>query len=197
MAERCEWCLGAEDYIDYHDNEWGRPMTDDRMMFEHLVLETFQAGLNWLMVLRKRDAFREVFYNMDIDRMARMGEDDVERLAQDPRIIRNRMKIRAAIHNANMAIKMRDEEGLGLSHYFWSWVDYQPIDHAYDGNGCLFAHTPLSDQISKDLKKRGFKFVGTTSIYAHLQAVGIVNDHIVTCPSYREVQNLGAQLEKP
>lgn len=197
MAERCNWCLGPEDYIAYHDDEWGRPMMDDCMMFEHLVLETFQAGLNWLMVLRKRDAFREVFYNMDVDRMATMDEEDVERLAHDPRIIRNRMKIRAAIHNAKMVIKMRDEDKIGLSDYFWQWVDYQPIDHAHDGVDCLDAYTPLSDKISKDLKKRGFKFVGTTSIYAHLQAVGIVNDHIITCPSYREVQSLGAQLEKP
>ena len=154
-------------------------------MFEFLILETFQAGLSWLMVWRKRDAFAKVFHGYDLEKMASMTEEDVERLAQDARIIRNRAKLRGAIKNAQATIKMR-EEGLGLADYFWSWTEGKTVQRA-PGAG-VPAKTDLSDAISADLKKRGFSFVGSTVIYAHLQATGIVNDHDHACFRYSEVQ---------
>jgi DNA-3-methyladenine glycosylase I len=184
-APKCAWCLSAPDYEAYHDEVWGLPVHDDAKMFEFLILETFQAGLSWLMVWRKRDAFSEVFSRYNMEKMASMTEEDVERLAQDARIIRNRAKLRGAIKNAQATIKMR-EEGLGLADYFWSWTEGKTV-HRAPGAG-VPAKTDLSDAISADLKKRGFSFVGSTVIYAHLQATGIVNDHDHACFRYSEVQ---------
>ena len=184
-APKCAWCLSAPDYEAYHDEVWGLPVHDNAKMFEFLILETFQAGLSWLMVWRKRDAFSEVFQGFDVVKMAAMTEEDVERLAQEARIIRNRAKIRGAIKNAQATLKMR-EEGLGLVDYFWSWTAGKTVHRA--PGAVVPAKTDLSDAISADLKKRGFSFVGSTVIYAHLQATGIVNDHDQACFRYSEVQ---------
>jgi len=184
-APKCKWCLSAPDYEAYHDKVWGLPVHDDAKMFEFLILETFQAGLSWLMVWRKRNAFSEVFCGYNIQKMASMTEEDVERLALDDRIIRNRAKLRGAIKNAQATLKMR-EEGLGLADYFWSWTEGKTL-HRAPGAG-VPEKTSLSDAISADLKKRGFSFVGSTVIYAHLQATGIVNDHDHVCFRYWEVQ---------
>lgn len=184
---RCSWALSAPDYIAYHDQEWGTPLYSDAVMFEFLILETFQAGLNWLMILRKRENFRAAFYNFDIDLVAQMTEKDVARLLTDKGIVRNRLKIRAAISNAKAVVTMR-ENGISLCDYFWQFVDYVPLQNALEGT--LVSSNDLSDQISKDMKERGFKFVGTTVIYALLQATGIINDHKPTCPRYTEVQAL-------
>eukprot|EP00178_Gracilaria_changii_P004225 TRINITY_DN16608_c0_g1_i1.p1 TRINITY_DN16608_c0_g1~~TRINITY_DN16608_c0_g1_i1.p1 ORF type:complete len:269 (-),score=34.12 TRINITY_DN16608_c0_g1_i1:1108-1914(-) len=189
---RCEWCLSAPDYIQYHDEEWGVPLYDDKKVFEFLLLETFQAGLSWLTVLRKRVAFAKAFHDFDIDRIAAMTDKDVERLQQNASIIRHKLKIRAAIDNARAVITMR-EDGMGLAHYFWNWVDYVPQHNCK--NGRSLSKNELSDKIAKDLKKRGFKFVGSTIIYAHLQATGVINDHHPNCPRYKEVQKL--VKEKP
>lgn len=184
-APKCPWCLSAPDYEAYHDDVWGLPVHDDARMFQFLVLETFQAGLSWLMVWRKREAFSDVFHGYDLEKMAAMTDEDVERLAQDARIIRNRAKIRGAIKNAQATLRLRDE-GQGLAAYFWSWTEGKTV-HRAPGAG-VPAQTALSDAISADLKKRGFSFVGSTVIYAHLQATGIVNDHDVSCFRYLEVQ---------
>ena len=189
---RCTWCLSSDDYQQYHDNEWGLPLRDNQRMFEFLILETFQAGLNWLMILRKREAFREVFLNFDPHRVALMTADDVERLAQDKRIVRNRQKIRAAIANAQATLRL-EAKGIGLSDYFWQWVDHEAVDN----QGTMQTTSDLSDAIAKDLKSLGFKFVGSTTIYAHLQATGIINDHQVTCPAYSVAQSLASPSQNP
>ncbi|CAN8075599.1 unnamed protein product [Agarophyton chilense] len=184
---RCEWCLSAPDYIKYHDEEWGVPVYDDKKMFEFLLLETFQAGLSWLTVLRKREAFANAFHNFDVDLIADMTEEDAVRLQQDPSIIRNKLKIRAAINNAKAVIALR-EEGVGLAHYFWNRVGYVPQRNCEAG--VWLSKNELSDEIAKDLKKKNFKFVGSTIIYAHLQATGVINDHTPRCPRYKQVQEL-------
>lgn len=179
--KRCGWCGDDELYVKYHDEEWGVPFENDQKMFEFLLLETFQAGLSWITILRKRENFRAAFADFDVDKVAGFGEADVARLMNDSGIIRNQLKIRAAITNANLVIRMRDEEGMGLSDYFWKWVNHQPLVNSPSTLKDVPATSDLSDTISKDLKKRGFKFVGSTVIYAHLQATGIVNDHLDNC----------------
>ena len=164
---RCGWCIGDPLYEKYHDEEWGVPVKDDETLFEFLMLETFQAGLSWITVLRKRENFRIAFDNFDFNTISNYSEEKLENLIQDTGIIRNKLKIKATVTNAQAFIKIREEFG-SFSKYI-----------------CNF--TPLSDQISKDLKKRGFKFVGTTVIYAHMQATGMVNDHEVGCFRYKEV----------
>ncbi len=192
--DKCAWCLTAPDYESYHDVYWGRPVYDDAMMFEFLILETFQAGLNWLMVWRKRAAFSEVFHGFDLHRMAAMSEEDVERLASDPRIIRNRAKIRGALRNARATLRLK-EEGVGLADYFWQWTQGLVLERPI--GGAVPTTTELSDRISADLKQRGFAFVGSTVIYAHLQACGLVNDHDSTCFRASEVRALARQPEMP
>lgn len=178
--KRCDWCGDDPLYMKYHDEEWGKPFNDDQLMFEFLLLETFQAGLSWITILRKRENFRVAFDNFNPEMIARYDEHKVESLMQDAGIIRNRMKINAAVTNAQLVLQMK-EEGLGLSDYFWNWVDGKPVINHHKTMKDIPATSDLSDRISKDLKKRGFKFVGSTVIYAHLQATGIVNDHIVDC----------------
>lgn len=178
---RCTWCGNDPLYMEYHDHEWGVPVKDDLKMFEFLLLETFQAGLSWITILRKRENFKKAFADFNPDRIAAFDENDVERLMQDTGIIRNRLKIMSAVTNAAKVIEMRDKENLGLCDYFWNWVDHKTEDHRPATLSDVPATSPLSDAISKDLKKRGFKFVGSTVIYAHLQATGIVNDHILSC----------------
>jgi DNA-3-methyladenine glycosylase I len=177
---RCAWCGADPLYRDYHDREWGVPLHDERGLFEFLILEGAQAGLSWLTILRKREGYRRAFAQFDAERVARYGEADVARLLADKGIVRNRLKIEAAIANARATLTVREAFG-GLDAYFWRFVDGRPIQNAWRDLGQVPATTPLSDRISKDLKQRGFKFVGSTIVYAHMQATGMVNDHTVEC----------------
>lgn len=177
---RCEWPGNDPLYVKYHDEEWGRPVYDDETLFEFLILEGFQAGLSWITILRKRDNFRKAFDNFDFHKIAAYTDDDFQRLIQNEGIIRNRLKIKAAITNAQAFLRVRKEFG-SFSKYIWGFVDSKPIVNHFESLKDIPASTPLSDKISKDLKKRGFKFVGSTIVYAHMQATGMVNDHVVGC----------------
>ncbi|MFO1463625.1 MAG: DNA-3-methyladenine glycosylase I [bacterium] len=177
---RCGWCLADPDYIRYHDEEWGVPVRDDRKLFEFLVLEGAQAGLSWLTILRKRENYRKAFAGFDPKKVARFGPREVRRLLQDAGIVRNRLKIEAAIGNARAFLEVQREFG-SFSAYMWGFVEGQPIHNRFQSLQKVPARTPLSDAFSKDLKKRGFRFVGSTILYAHMQAVGMVNDHLVDC----------------
>lgn len=183
---RCGWCLGDPLYEAYHDTEWGVPVKDDETLFEFLILETFQAGLSWITVLRKRENFREAFDHFDYKKIAGYQQDKVDELLQNPGIIRNKLKVHATISNAQAFMDVQKEFG-SFSQYIWGFVDYEPIRNTLANYKHAPATTPLSDAISKDLKKRGFKFVGSTVIYAHMQATGMVNDHEVNCFRYHEV----------
>jgi len=186
MKKRCSWCENNPLYIKYHDEEWGVPVHNDKKLFEYLMLETFQAGLSWLTVLKKRKNFSKAFDNFDYKKIAKYNTEKVEELLQNEGIIRNRLKVKAAITNAQNFIKIQ-EEFKSFSNYIWSFVNGKPIKNSWDTEAQLPAKTALSDKISKDLKKRGFKFVGSTIIYAHMQATGMVNDHITSCFRYNEV----------
>ncbi|MBC2837932.1 DNA-3-methyladenine glycosylase I [Robiginitalea sp. SC105] len=184
--QRCGWCLGDPLYEAYHDQEWGVPVRDDRRLFEFLTLETFQAGLSWITVLRKREHFRRVFDNFDYRKVAGYGEDKVTALLADPGIIRNRLKVQAAVSNARAFMQVQEEFG-SFSKYIWGFTDGHPIRNAVRDYKKAPATTPLSDALSRDLKKRGFKFVGSTVVYAHMQATGMVNDHEITCFRHDQV----------
>lgn len=186
---RCAWCGEDPLYVSYHDTEWGVPVKDDDRMFEFLILETFQAGLSWITVLRKRENFRKAFDDFDYQKIARYGDDKIEALLQDSGIIRNRLKVRATVSNAQAYIQVQQEFG-SFCNYIWGFVDHKPIVNKFERMDQIPANTPLSDKISKDLKKRGFKFVGTTVVYAHMQATGMVNDHVVSCFRHSQVQLL-------
>jgi DNA-3-methyladenine glycosylase I len=188
---RCTWCGTDPLYCAYHDEEWGVPLHDERALFELLILEGAQAGLSWFTILKKREGYRRAFDDFDAERIARYGAADVARLMADAGIVRNRLKIEATIANARAALALR-ESGDGLDGYFWQFVDGRPIANAWTDISQVPASTPLSDTISKDLKKRGFKFVGSTIVYAHMQAMGLVNDHTTDCFRHREVAR-GAQ----
>jgi len=177
---RCAWCEKDDLYRDYHDNEWGNPVYDDEKLFEFLVLETFQAGLSWYTILKKRGNFRNAFDFFDYKKIANYNEDKVQELLQDAGIIRNQLKIRGTIANAIAFMKVQEEFG-SFSKYIWNFTDGTPIHNNFKSMKELPATTPLSDEISKDLKKRGFKFVGSTVVYAHMQATGMVNDHVEDC----------------
>ncbi|MDE3743013.1 DNA-3-methyladenine glycosylase I [Maribacter polysaccharolyticus] len=183
---KCGWCVGDELYERYHDEEWGVPVRDDATLFEFLILETFQAGLSWITILKKRENFRAAFDNFDHTKIARYDEAKIQTLLQDPGIIRNKLKIRAAITNAQAFIKVQKEFG-SFSNYFWGFVNDQPIINRIENYKEAPATTTLSDTISKDLKQRGFKFVGSTVVYAHMQATGMVNDHEIGCFRYNKV----------
>lgn len=188
MADsRCPWCLGDPLYEHYHDKEWGVPVRDDFKLFEMLVLESAQAGLSWLTILRKREAYRRAFDGFDPRRVADYGEDRVETLLADEGIVRNRLKIRSAISNARAFLQVVDEFG-SFSDYLWGFVSGNPIINHHGSLDEVPAQTPLSVHLSKDLKKRGFKFVGPVIVYAYMQSVGLVNDHLTTCPRHRQVQ---------
>jgi len=181
QPKRCSWAQGDDAAMRrYHDTEWGVPLHDDERLFEMLVLEGAQAGLSWRTVLNKREAYRKAFRGFDIARVARMTDAALEKLLLDPALIRNRLKIFSARNNARAALKVIAEFG-SLDAYFWSFVGGKPLRNRWRGRGDVPARTPLSDQISGDLKKRGFNFVGSTIIYAHMQATGMVNDHFVGC----------------
>ncbi len=183
---RCGWCLGDPMDEHYHDTEWGVPVHDDTHLFEFLTLEGAQAGLSWRTVLNKRAHYQKVFHGFDIDRVARMTEQDAERLLTDPGIIRNRLKVYSTISNAQAMQAIQSEVG-SFADYLWSHVGDQPIINHWQCQSEVPASTELSNHLSKDLKKRGFRFVGTTICYAYLQAMGLVNDHLIDCPRHAEL----------
>lgn len=185
--KRCHWCGTDPLYVEYHDIEWGVPVRDDQTLFEFLILETFQAGLSWITILRKRENFRKAFDNFDYKKIAKYQQDKIAELLQDEGIIRNKLKINAAVSNA-IAFKEVQKEFGSFSNYIWGFVDGKPVTNNYNDPKNLPATSSLSDLISKDLKNRGFKFVGSTVIYAHLQATGMVNDHLTSCFRYSEVR---------
>ena len=180
MPRRCDWCGTDELYVDYHDSEWGVPLYDDQTLFEFLVLEGAQAGLAWITVLRKREGYRAVFSGFDVEKVARYTDKKLEKLLSDQRIIRNRLKVFSARQNARAFLKVQEECG-SFSDYMWQFVDGKPIQNRWRSMQEVPPSTPLSDTISKDLRKRGFNFVGSTIVYAHMQATGMVNDHLVSC----------------
>jgi DNA-3-methyladenine glycosylase I len=184
---RCLWAGENPLYIAYHDTEWGVPVYDDATLFEFLILETFQAGLSWITVLKKRENFRKAFDNFDYQKIANYQEDKIKSLLQDAGIIRNKLKIRATVTNAQAFLKIQKEFG-SFSNYIWGFVNNKPIQNTWKDNNDVPAKTKLAEKISKDLKKRKFKFVGATIIYAHMQATGIVNDHTTTCFRHKELK---------
>ncbi|PTX59296.1 DNA-3-methyladenine glycosylase I [Kordia periserrulae] len=187
--KRCTWCGNDPLYVAYHDEEWGVPVYDDDRLFEFLILETFQAGLSWITILRKRENFRKAFDNFDYKKIAKYGDEKFEILLNDKGIIRNKLKIKATITNAQAFMNVQEEFG-SFSKYIWQFTDGKPIQNAFKTSKEVPATTEISDALSKDLKKRGFKFVGSTVIYAHMQATGMVNDHTTDCFRYEELKNL-------
>lgn len=177
---RCDWCLSDEQYLRYHDEEWGVPVHDDRKQFEFLVLESAQAGLSWLTILRKRENYRLAYDNFEPEKVALYDEKKVEELLLNPGIVRNRRKIEASIGNAQRFLEVQKEFG-SFSAYLWKFVENRPIVNSYESISEVPASSPLSDAVSKDLKKRGFRFLGTVIVYSHLQATGLINDHIDSC----------------
>ena len=186
QKQRCGWCVGDPLYEAYHDEEWGVPVYDDLKLFEFLILETFQAGLSWITILRKRENFRAVFDAFDYTKVAQYDAAKFDSLIIDKGIIRNKLKIKAAISNAQAFIEIQKEFG-SFSNYIWKFTYGKPIKNAVKDYKKAPPNTPLSDQVSKDLKSRGFKFVGSTVVYAHMQATGMVNDHETNCFRYNEV----------
>lgn len=187
---RCPWCHGHEIYIAYHDDEWGVPVHDDRHLFEMLILEGAQAGLSWLTILNKRENYRTAFDGFDAERIARYTDKKVGKLLADPGIVRNRLKVAAAIQNARAFLEVRDKSA-SFDEFLWQFVDGRPIQNRWKALQEVPAKTPQSDAMSKELIGRGFKFVGSTICYAFMQAVGMVNDHLLTCPRYQPVSKLG------
>jgi DNA-3-methyladenine glycosylase I len=177
---RCWWPGSDPLYLAYHDREWGVPVRDDRKLFEFLVLEGAQAGLSWITILRKREAYREAFDGFDPEKVARYDSRRIEKLLKNEGIVRNRLKLESAVKNARAYLAVQEEFG-SFAKYQWDFVGGKPIVNRFEGKGHIPARTPLSDALSKDLKKRGFSFVGSTIIYAHMQAVGMVNDHVLDC----------------
>ncbi len=186
MLVRCPWCGDDPLYVAYHDLEWGVPVRDDRTLFEFLVLEGAQAGLSWITILRKRDGYRRAFAGFDPERVAGYGDADVARLLADPGIVRNRAKVLSAISNAQAFLKLAGRPG-GFSQWIWSFVDGRPVQNAWRTMADVPASTPLSEAISRELRARGFRFVGPTIVYAHMQATGMVNDHLVGCFRHAEL----------
>lgn len=189
MQNRCAWCLETEQYRDYHDDEWGVPQHDDNVLFEFLILESAQAGLSWRTILEKREGYRRAFHAFNPHKVAMMTTDELETLLQSTEIVRNRLKVFSAVTNAKAFLKTQAEFGT-FSQYLWSWVAGKPIQNQWQSLSDVPAHTPLSDQLSKDLKQRGFKFVGSTICYAYMQAVGMVNDHVISCGRYQTCKEL-------
>jgi len=186
---RCPWANSDPLYIVYHDTEWGVPVRDDRLLFEFLILEGAQAGLSWITILKKRENYRKAFDGFDPAKVARYKPAKIEALLSNPGIVRNRLKVNAAVQNAQAFLAVQKEFGR-FSDYIWNFVDGKPIVNHFETLGEIPASTALSDAISRDLKKRGFKFVGSTIIYAHMQATGMVNDHLVSCPRHKDCRNL-------
>lgn len=187
---RCEWAGSDPLYVAYHDHEWGVPEHDDRQLFEKLILDGAQAGLSWITILRKRDNYRQAFDHFDIQTVARYGENKIQELMQNAGIIRNQSKIRSAVTNAQAFIRIQEEYG-SFNAFLWDYVDGKPIQNTFEHMGEIPAATPLSERLSKDLKKRGFKFVGPTIVYAYMQAIGMVNDHVMDCFRYESIREMG------
>jgi DNA-3-methyladenine glycosylase I len=184
--DRCGWCGDDPLYVTYHDEEWGVPVYDDRTLFEFLILEGAQAGLSWSTILKKREAYRRAFDDFDVEKIARYDGIKISALLTDPGIVRNQLKIGSAVTNAQAFLKIQNERG-SFSEYIWSFVDGRPIQNAWRTLAEIPAKAPLAETISKDLKNRGFRFVGPTIVYAHMQATGMVNDHVVECFRYPEI----------
>ena len=188
---RCRWAEGvSQNYLDYHDTEWGVPVRDDRVQFEFLTLEGAQAGLSWSTILNKRAGYRKAFADFDPEKVARFSTKRVEKLLTDPSIVRNRLKVESTVSNAKAFLDVRDEFG-SFSDYIWRFVDGRPVQNRFRRDRDVPATSKVSDVLSKDLKKRGFRFVGSTIVYAHMQATGLVNDHVVGCFRYDQCQALG------
>lgn len=177
---RCAWCEKDDLYRIYHDEEWGNPVYDDQKLFEFLILETFQAGVSWHLILKKRENFRKAFLDFDYKKIALFGDYEIQELMKDAGIIRNTLKIKSAIANAKAFMKVQEEFG-SFSTFIWNYVDGKPIVNHFTSFSEVPAYTPLAEKISKDLKKKGFKFIGPTTMYAHMQATGMVNDHFLDC----------------
>ena len=187
---RRKWAEGVSpDYIEYHDNEWGVPVHDDKVQFEFLLLEGAQAGLSWSTILKKREGYRKAFAGFDVENVARFTKSRIEKLLQNPAIVRNRLKVESAVTNAQAFIRVQEEFG-SFGGYIWGFVDGTPIQNRFTKDGDIPATSPESDALSKDLKKRGFRFVGSTIVYAHMQATGLVNDHVTGCFRYRPCARL-------
>lgn len=183
---RCGWCGTDPLYVKYHDEEWGEPVKDDKTMFEFLLLETFQAGLSWITILRKRENFRKAFDDFDYKKIAKYDQSKIDSLLQNEGIIRNKLKVHSAVSNAKFFMEVQKEFG-SFSNYIWGFVNHKPIKNIWKTHKDAPATTAESDALSKDLKKRGFKFVGSTVVYAHMQATGMVNDHIEDCFRFHQV----------
>jgi len=182
---RCKWAEGVSlEYIEYHDKEWGVPVFDDRLQFEFLILEGAQAGLSWSTILNKREGYRQAFADFDAEKVARFTAKRLEKLLQNPAIVRNRLKVQSTVTNAKAFLEVQEEFG-SFSKYIWGFVDGRPIQNRFKKDSDIPSTSAESDTISKDLKKRGFKFVGSTIVYAHMQATGLVNDHVVGCFRYK------------
>ena len=191
-VKRCTWCVTDPLYMQYHDEEWGVPVWDDQTLFEFLVLEGAQAGLSWITILRKREAYRKLFSNFDAKKVARFTDKRLEKLLLDASIIRNRLKVFAARKNARAFLDVQAEKG-SFADYIWDFVDGEPIQNKWKSMSEVPATTAVSDALSKDMKKRGFTFVGSTIMYAHMQATGMVNDHTTDCFRYRECKSLAGR----
>ncbi len=189
MQKRCEWCGTDPLYVAYHDEEWGVPVHDDRRLFEMLTLEGAQAGLSWATILKKREAYRKAFDRFDPEKVARYTDKKIEKLLSNPGIVRNRLKIESAVRNARAFMAVAEEFG-SFDSYIWRFVDRRPVSNQRRRLKDVPAKTPQSDAMSKDLKKRGFNFVGSTICYAFMQSVGMVNDHVVDCFRYREIERV-------
>jgi DNA-3-methyladenine glycosylase I len=186
MPKRCAWCGDDPLYVDYHDKEWGVPVRDDQILFEFLILEGAQAGLSWITILRKREGYRQLFDNFDAQKIARYSDKKLDKLLLNPQIIRNRLKVYGARKNARAFLDVQQERG-SFSEYIWDFVDNEPLQNRWSSIGEVPATSPISDRLSKDMKKRGFTFVGPTICYAFMQAVGMVNDHEVGCFRFAEL----------
>lgn len=190
MKKRCDWCEDTfDEYVRYHDKEWGVPVYDDKTQFEFLILEGAQAGLSWSTILKKREGYRKAFANFDVEKVAQFDEEEIRKLLDNPEIVRNKLKVRSAITNAQKFIGIQEEFG-SFNDYLWSFVDGEPVNNHWKTMKEVPATTKESDAVSKDLKKRGFKFVGSTIMYAHMQAIGMVNDHLVSCFRHKEIEDM-------
>jgi len=194
--KRCGWCLSSELYIDYHDSEWGVPCYDARALFEMLNLEGAQAGLSWITILNKRENYRRLFANFDIAKVARFNTAKIDKLVLNEGIVRHRQKIEAFVNNAKVVVEM-EKRGESFVDLLWSFVDYKIIQNKHKSMASVVASTEQSQLMSKALKKSGFKFVGPTTCYAFMQAAGMVNDHLISCPSHKQVANLDKKSKQP
>jgi len=187
--KRCEWSTSTENYINYHDEEWGVPLYDDQLLFEFLILEGAQAGLSWLTILNKREGYRKAFSNFDVRKVARFTPEKIKKLILNKNIVRNKLKINSTVINAKCFIAIQKEYG-SFKNYIWGFVNHKPLQNKWKTLADIPSSTDLSEKISKDLKKRGFKFVGSTIVYAFMQATGMVNDHVISCFRYKEVKRV-------